>query len=602
MIKRLLNFSVLGETLQRFPICLIFAILTFVISIVEINDLFNMPKDIVGRLLFFSVLGFFYACSVRIIWDGGRIDQKFYKSTLIIGLILYGFLVLLLSEDSRNTWLMLTHVTVANFTVLFFAPYIGTRNANFSLWEYNRQLWLGVGIALLASIIFWAGFSGALASIGYLFNIKINADIYASLWAFAAILLAPLYALSNIPKRFDFDQKDCQLNKPLLFLIQWILLPLVAFYFLILYVYFGKMLVLWEMPKGQLAYMIMGFASAGILTFLISWPYQSVDQKLFKLFKKYFFLLLILPSIILAFAVFIRIDHYGITMQRFYLVTITVYLILISLMMSFKSKDLRLIFIVPLILFLLTSTPLFNARDASINSQERILNDLLNANNMMRNGKIIPTNDSASITPQDQMRMTEQFYYLNRLYTNDQKNEAWGTEKTITHNNGGFEKLFGFEPLRKYKFEMVERQLEKKEFSYQLSHSKMREVQIVDVRNYDFISTEIIRLHQSRNPYSISPWRERGVEMQLRGNIISVIFSPDHSMIKTPVSFGLSDVLNEILSEYPKMPVMNKPIIMTKSNGFYNVKIIINNLVGKIDGGKPSLENANFYLMYGRIK
>jgi hypothetical protein len=32
------------------------------------------------------------------------------------------------------------------------------------------------------------------------------------------------------------------------------------------------------------------------------------------------------------------------------------------------------------------------------------------------------------------------------------------------------------------------------------------------------------------------------------------------------------------------------------------VKIIINNLVGKIDGGKPSLENANFYLMYGRIK
>jgi|GEM_PF-3410802 len=604
MLKRFLDVSEFSHTIKRFPVCFVFAIITFVITFIEINVL-NLPKDIFGRALLFCICGFFYACNMRIIFDSGALKHKLYKTILIAGLCLYGILVLVLSKDSPNTWVMLSHFVVANFIVLFIAPYIGKRNIDISLWEYNRRLWLGVSIAFLASVIFWAGFSGALASFGYLFEIKIDGDIYTTLWAFAAILLAPLYALSNIPKQFEYEEKDCELRRSLTFFVQWLLLPLVLFYFVILYAYFGKILILVEIPKGQLAYMILGFSGAGILTFLTSLPYQLDQKKPFKFLRKYFFPLLILPSLVLAYAVFLRVEQYGITTQRFYLSAIAIYLIMISIMMSFKFRNIKNIFTLFIVMLVVTSTPFFNARTTAIDSQKAVLFDVLQKNDMFENGEIIAIKDPEIITDEDQMRITQQVQYLDRLFTKSEKEEYWGTDENLS-NKDIFKKMFGFSPLYKYEFERAQRDIENKKFSYYLSSSKIYNLssskiyknQLLDVKNYDYISLKEIRVRKRSNTSDLRFWDEKSIGFQLVGNKLSVMTAPDHEMIKVPVTFDLSQILVDALSEYPKVPDMEKPIIIKKSNGYYDMKVAITRLSGEFNNNKPELEHVVFYLMY----
>ena len=53
-------------------------------------------------------------------------------------------------------------------------------------------------------------------------------------------------------------------------MIQFILIPLVGLYLLILYVYGLQILFTWELPKGGLTYLILSFSIAGMLAVLLA--------------------------------------------------------------------------------------------------------------------------------------------------------------------------------------------------------------------------------------------------------------------------------------------------------------------------------------------
>jgi len=105
------------------------------------------------------------------------------------------------------------------------------------------------------------GVSFILLSIRYLFEIKISSDTYRDMWIICWGVFFPIYILSNISRQFDYKNDGCDFPKGVNFIANYILAPLVFVYMAILYTYFIKIIVQWELPRGNLGWLITSFGT-----------------------------------------------------------------------------------------------------------------------------------------------------------------------------------------------------------------------------------------------------------------------------------------------------------------------------------------------------
>lgn len=584
-LSRFFDLSILDITIKRFPLCFVFAVIMFIVAFTQTQEIIKWPNDLLGRLSLFLITGFFWSCAAKMMQESLQWSNKRYIGILTGGLIIYAVLLLIGSRENPDIILMLAHLVAANCILLCIAPFIGRNHTSESLWEFNRHLWMGVSIAFIASIIFWAGFSGVLASVGYLFDIRINSSVYATLWCFAAIILAPLYALSSVPTQFNYEVEDCALRTSLTFLVKWILLPLVGVYFLILYAYFAKILVLMEIPKGQLAWIILGFSSAGIITFLVSWPYLIQGQRVFALFKRGFFPLLILPAIMLGVSVFIRIEEYGVTPQRFYLCVITAYLMILSVVMSVGQHRLIKILILPILLIILTSSLLFNARIISQYSQLRILENSLNEYGLLKEGKIITVQNAEDIPVETRVRISSAYDYLISSYRHqNEKRHLYGYK-----TRDDFFKALGFEYIPFYDVKNLNNQNDQSRFNYNFSPNREYQT-VISVAGYDYyVHNYYVR--------QINKFKERGddgeelsIDLGLKDTILQIKINNEI------IYMDLESLLADLQST--DNTIVNDKIILNGQSSSYAVDFEIRSLNGRIENGVeiPEILSGNVFI------
>src|SRR5690554_7276939 len=84
------------------------------------------------------------------------------------------------------------------------------------------------------------------------------------------------FFLSGIPEKLD-QSEGAYPPKELKVFAQYILLPLLAVYLLILYGYGAKIVLIWDWPRGIVSYLIICVAVLGITTFLLLYPYSRLE-------------------------------------------------------------------------------------------------------------------------------------------------------------------------------------------------------------------------------------------------------------------------------------------------------------------------------------
>jgi len=207
------------------------------------------------------------------------------------------------------------------------------------------------------------------------------------------------------------------LPKGLRIFVQFILIPLVVLYLLILYAYMGKIIVQWSLPQGWVTILIMVFSVLGMLAMLLVHPYQHQKENGWvKWYTKGYYVAL-LPLLILQYvAIFTRIGDYGFTAPRWAVLAITVWLTWITLYnVFFKGRNIVLI---PLTLFITAFLFLLGPlshKSISISSQTAKINRLLTELKMVKNGKLLVYKDN----PKTDSLMGELYSatrYLNRNY------------------------------------------------------------------------------------------------------------------------------------------------------------------------------------------
>lgn len=154
--------------------------------------------------------------------------------------------------------------------------------------------------------------------------------LYANWAVISLALIAPLYCLTQFSRVADIEKRNYDINKFFSFLIRFIATPFIVLYFVILYAYSAKVLLNFQdWPKGMISWMVVGFSTFGYLTYIFSKPYE--DSSIIALFRKFFPFVVPAQILMLAYAIYLRIAQYDLTMNRYFVVIFGVWLAIISL-------------------------------------------------------------------------------------------------------------------------------------------------------------------------------------------------------------------------------------------------------------------------------
>jgi len=423
-MKKLFSLEKLTQgirlSLTKYPISILFAaiaaILLITITMEDGDGMEDLIPYIIGCCMGISLFFAIHTALENKTWPG-------YVKGLVM-LLGLGILWLIVadiknqmdsgSDESQAIQIfgygLLTHLVVA------FLPFIGNFKIN-AFWQYNKSLFIRAFTTVLYTGVLFAGLSGAILAITELFDVHFSEKIYAYLWFIMALPMSVIIFTAGVPTDINELESSNDLPNGLRIFVQFILIPLVVLYLLILYAYMGKIIVHWSLPQGWVTILIMVFSVLGMLAMLLVYPYQHQKENSWvKWYTKGYYIALI-PLLILQYiAIFTRIGDYGFTAPRWAVLAITVWLTWITLYnVFFKGRNIVLI---PLTLFIAAFLFLLGPlshKSISISSQTAKINRLLTELKLVKNGKLLVYKDN----PKTDSLMGELYSatrYLNRNY------------------------------------------------------------------------------------------------------------------------------------------------------------------------------------------
>lgn len=309
--------------------------------------------------------------------------------------IITGYYFSLPSQFMTISFTRFVLFTIVLHLLIAFIPFLSKGEVN-GFWQYNKIIFLRILTAALYTAVLYIGLSLALLAIEKLFNVHIQGKFYTDLWIVLAGVFNTWFFLSGLPVNFAELELKKDYPKGLKIFTQYVLLPLISIYLLILYAYMFKIIINGQWPVGWVSYLVIGFSVGGILSLLLIYPVRNEEHNKWILIFSRFFYFALFPLIILLFlAVKRRISDYGITEHRYFILILALWLVFIAFYFLFsKSKNIKLIPVSLCILALIASFGPWGAFSVSLASQKYHLKSLLEKYSMLAGGKIVKAKDT----------------------------------------------------------------------------------------------------------------------------------------------------------------------------------------------------------------
>lgn len=202
-----------------------------------------------------------------------------------------------------------------------------------NVWNFTQKLWTGALFATVGSIIFLLGMIAISEAVKALFGVDLDKITFETILPIGLAFLAPVYWLGTLP-RYGEAEDVTELSfeaRALSFLGTWMLAPLVIIYALIVLAYGAKVLIQWNLPKGEIAQLVSPFIGVGMLVWLMLEPKVLKDSGFVRFYRAAWHWIMLPAAILLAVAVFVRVGEYGYTSERVFLVLVVVWAVAQSL-------------------------------------------------------------------------------------------------------------------------------------------------------------------------------------------------------------------------------------------------------------------------------
>ena len=365
------------NVLSRFPFEIGFAFLGTIAATVyiEISDLNLTAESICMRLILIANLGLVLSLSVTLFSESySNSFPKKYLLRVLLLFILTGLFFLIDPLKRETDFFRFVLLALAAHLSVSFAAYFGKGHIN-AFWQFNRVIFLRFLIGGIYSAALFLGLAAAVGSMNFLFNFNFDWDTFAILWVWIVGIFQTVFFLSGVPANLNGLEKDTTYPHGLKIFTQFVLIPLATVYAIILLAYEAKILLEWELPKGLVSNLILGYAVFGLLSLLLIYPVRNQDEnKWLKTFSRSFYYVLIPLILLLLWAVLARVIDYGITEERYFLIILAAWLTFInSYFLLSKSQN---IMIIPFSLCLLTTVSVYGPQGAFSTSRRSQINEL----------------------------------------------------------------------------------------------------------------------------------------------------------------------------------------------------------------------------------
>lgn len=558
-------------SIKRFPLAILFSASSAAVLIV-ISE--TAPKnDTLARIAMILALGIPVSLCIKLFFEK-KDDKNTYRLILsyiggVLFLILYYFLFLKATEMVPIT--RYAAVSLALYLWFLFIPHL-LKKEEFEM--YVITVFTVFFVTIIYSAVLYAGLSAILFTIDKLLGIKILGKVYYYTWLFVVFIFSVSYFLSGIPlKNQAITVKSYP--KLLRILLLYIVMPLLTAYTIILYIYSGKIIATAHWPIGIVSHLVLWYSVIVTIVLFFITPIRNINPWQNKFLK--FAPRIILPLLIMMFvSIGIRVNAYGVTERRYFVVILGVWVFFIMLYLSFTKKYRNII--IPLSLSIVALISVFgplSSYSVSKMSQNSRFEKFLIKNNMLKDGKLqnspdIPKGDKAEISSIldyfNRNHSLKDVKYLPENFKLEDMNKVLGFS-FVTPNYGAPEGYFTF----------IVKQPEN----------------AVDIRGYDYLFDT--RTINSGTNASNSP--------------LTASYNYETSVIK--VSYKGIEVYNKDLNSFiknliekhgmysPKNPLSSNEMTLVEENEKVKVKFIFLNISGNTNPSTQGIEakEVEFYML-----
>jgi hypothetical protein len=383
----------LSEALARFPIPALISVLLVIYANLDIADIVSDGAMAGNHVYLGAAASFLAAGAAHYFAQSRNLPQLTEIVAAVLAALVAGGLAY------WDTGLRTSHLFLFAGLVplLMIAGFLRADAKQGALWLFNLRLGLAVLLAIVVGLVFAGGISAILESLKFLFNVKIPWRSHEHVWATAASLVGPIYGLSLAPTRLDEEvtlatTRDTLLERGVSVLVNYVLVPIVVIYTLILHAYAVKILINGVLPEGQIGLMVTIFALGGTASWLVAWPWRDTGNWLLRFFMRFWFWFTIVPVVLLAIAIWERIATYGVTPERYGIAIVAVWLAIVTLYLAIRRNraDMRVLLGSFAILVLLGSVGPWGANSVSTSSQFARLESFLATEKLLTpDGKIV---------------------------------------------------------------------------------------------------------------------------------------------------------------------------------------------------------------------
>lgn len=568
--------SEIKNSLKRFPISIILSSLCAFI-LIYISELgYGMNSEISETLM--EVVKIF-ALGVPLFLCIKLFFEKFSeckKTTLFltyiggaISLILcYLFLI-----DDFNTISMIWYfsTTLILYLAFLFIPYINKENS-FEL--YVIKILTSFFTTIIYSIVLYLGLCAILFTVNKLLGINVKYQIYYYAWLIVSLVFAPCFFLAGVPyKNKAFTLKDYP--KLLKILILYIIMPLITIYTAILYIYFIKIIITWQWPQGLVSHLVLWYSviTAAVLFFI--YPFIE-DNSWAKTFMRIFPKVLIPLIVMIFFSIGIRINQYGVTENRYYVVILGLWVFLVMIYFSFckNLKNILLPMSLAIIVFISAFGPISSYSISKYSQNKRFIN-ILNKNSMISEGKLTP---NGNISGEDKNQISNILSYFKIKHS---LNDVKYLPKNFNLEN--MNKVFGFS------YEQSEN-----EYNIPISYyyyTDYKNIAPLEIKDYDYFFDSRMIIPNSYSEGSLN------IEFDSNSDVLKLYDNGNEIYSK-----DLNDFYQKLTDKYGittnSGEIDSKDMIFEDENEKMKIKIFFSNISGNkdISTGKLKSHGNELYI------
>jgi hypothetical protein len=380
----------------RFPLAVAIAALLSIYKLTH-DDIGDAELRVLGAL----AASFLWAVAVDFYAEAQRRSFPIRAALWVAGILV----IAVLFRFAWDIWLSPPLVLGGLLLLVGLAGHLGRGESNSTFWLFNHRLWLGALLALVGAGMLGAGLSIIHETLNMLFSLDLPSKWRDYIWTVSLGLVAPVSFLAFAPRSVTDpitarEEGDFTM-RAIAALVKFVLVPLLLVYTAILYAYAIKIVLAWELPKGTLGAMVVGYLLVGAATLLVGYPSREAGGPLVRLFWRYWVWLAALPVVLLFIAMSRRIADYGLTEERYLMVLIGVWALVLAGIRIVRGGDFDLR-LVPGVLALILLAASFGPGGAigfSVMSQKSELASILTKKRMLVDGKVVARPEGSEENP-----------------------------------------------------------------------------------------------------------------------------------------------------------------------------------------------------------